>query len=65
MQRETFTVKNVKCGGCVANIEQGLREIPGVEKVEVTLEGGVTVEGQDLSREALAEKLRQIGYPEA
>jgi len=62
---ETFTVKNVKCGGCVANIQKGLGTLPGVEKVEVTLQGQVTVTGSTLSRPQLAAKLREIGYPEA
>lgn len=63
---ETFTVKNVKCGGCAANIEKGLGALPGVEKVEVTVQNGrVSVTGQNLSRPALSAKLREIGYPEA
>jgi copper chaperone len=63
---ETFSVKNVKCGGCAANIQKGLGALPGVEKVEVAIQGGlVTVTGENLSRAALAAKLREIGYPEA
>jgi copper chaperone len=66
MSSEAFTVKNVKCGGCVSAIENGLKELPGVEKVEVIIDGGqVTVSGSDLSREVLSSKLQELGYPEA
>ena len=44
MQTEIFNVKNVKCGGCVSAIENGLKSLPGVDSIEVTIEGGkVTV----------------------
>ncbi len=66
MSSEIFTVKNVKCGGCVSAIENGLKEIPGVERVEVIIDGGkVTVTGSDLSRGQLSTKLSELGYPEA
>lgn len=66
MQTETFTVKNVKCGGCVSAIENGLKSMPGVESVEVVIDGGkVTVVGSDLEREQLSAKLQELGYPEA
>jgi len=62
---EQFTVKNVKCGGCVSAIENGLKELPGVNDVEVTIEGGtVIVSGDGLERDALSAKLQQLGYPE-
>ena len=66
MQSEQFTVKNVKCGGCASAIQNGLKELPGVEGVEVSIEDGkVTVTGDGLSREQLSGKLGELGYPEA
>ena len=66
MQTETFTVNNVKCGGCVSAIENGIKDLPGVDSVEVTIDGGrVSVTGNDLSREQIAAKLKELGYPEA
>lgn len=63
---EQFNVKNVKCGGCVAAIQDGLRALPGVQSVEVVIEGGqVRVQGEVLDRAALASKLGELGYPEA
>lgn len=65
MQMEKFQVKNVKCGGCVNTIRQGLMSMAGVKAVDVVIQGGeVTVSGEDLKREVLAQKLGQLGYPE-
>lgn len=66
MQTERFQVRNVKCGGCVDTIRQGLLTVAGVNEVAVVIQGGeVTVGGEDLDRAALARKLDQLGYPEA
>ncbi len=65
MQTEIFNVKNVKCGGCVSAIENGLKSLPGIDSIEVTIDGGkVTVIGSKLSREQIAVKLHELGYPE-
>lgn len=65
MQTEHFCVANVKCGGCVKNIENGLGEMQGISGVKVTIDGGkVDVEGENLSRDAIASKLKELGYPE-
>ena len=66
MQNEQFNVKNVKCGGCVSAIENGLSELPGVNEVKVTIDGGlVSVSGESLDRAQLADTLTSLGYPEA
>ncbi|MDH5228998.1 MAG: heavy-metal-associated domain-containing protein [Gammaproteobacteria bacterium] len=63
--QEEFSVQNVKCGGCVANIENGLKTANGVTSVNVTIDGGlVEVEGEDLNRADLSAKLTELGYPE-
>jgi copper chaperone len=63
---ETFTVRNVKCGGCAANIRKGLGALPGVDTIEVEVQDGrVTVTGTHLSRAELSAKLAALGYPEA
>ena len=66
MQLEKFEVTNVKCGGCASNIRNGLLGIAGVQEVAVEIQGGkVAVSGENLDRGVLADKLRQLGYPEA
>ncbi|MBU1193024.1 MAG: heavy-metal-associated domain-containing protein [Gammaproteobacteria bacterium] len=63
--QESFSVKHVKCGGCVKAIQQGLQALPGVTAVTVVIDGGaVTVEGEALDRTQLAAKLSELGYPE-
>lgn len=65
MMQETLQVQNVKCGGCVSAIREGLLTMNGVTQVQVDIPTGmVTVEGANLSRPALSEKLAQLGYPE-
>ena len=39
-QESTFEVAGMSCGSCVRHIEQALRELPGVERVEVELKAG-------------------------
>ena len=64
MQTEIFSVKNVKCAACASAIQQNLAARPGVSRVEVTFPGGpVTVHGDNLQREAVVNKLAEIGYP--
>jgi copper chaperone CopZ len=63
---EDFKVKNVKCGGCVAAIQDGLAGLSGVQAVEVTIEGGqVRVRGEALDRALISARLGELGYPEA
>ncbi len=66
MNEEIFFVKNVKCGGCTSAIEKGLSELDGIASVTAEIEAGkVTVTGNLINREAIAEALQQLGYPEA
>lgn len=66
MPSEHFKVLNVKCGGCAANIKNGLAELPAVSEVEVDIESGeVDVSGEQLDRNQLAARLADLGYPEA
>ncbi len=59
-------VQNVKCGGCVKAIQDGLARLPGVGDVQVEIETGrVRVEGEDLDRDRIAAALAELGYPEA
>ena len=59
-----FIVKNVKCAACASAIQQNLTARPGVRRVDVTFPGGpVTVHVDILRREAVANKLAEIGYP--
>ena len=66
MHTEDFQVQNVKCGGCVSNIQNGLAELDGVSNIDVDITSGrVTVAGEQLDRQQLTSKLAELGYPEA
>ena len=56
---------NIKCGGCVSNIQNGLKELQGIKGVAVDIASNkVTVEAEGLSKVVIEEKLAELGYPE-
>lgn len=64
MQQIKLKVSNVKCGGCVSNIQKGLGEMAGVSTVEVDIPTGeVTLEGDSPNLAEIKEKLQTLGYP--
>lgn len=66
MSREVFIASNIKCGGCVANIRQGLLALDGVTEVEVDQASGrVDVSGEQVDRATITSKLAELGYPVA
>ena len=61
-----LTVKNVKCAGCVSAIQDGLTVMDGVDAVTVDIDSGnIKISGQQLNRQAIADKLAELGYPPA
>ena len=66
MNKEIIIIDNLKCGGCVNTVTKKLQEMEGVENVNVLLESStVEIEKEEnVSREALIEKLAKWGYPE-
>jgi len=62
--KQTFEVKNVKCGGCAGTLTKSLLEEFG--EVEVNLEvepRQITLKIEEDKKEALKLKLRSLGYP--
>ncbi len=58
-------IDNLKCGGCENSILKGLTAIPDVEQVVVDQEKqSVRFLGEPMIREAVAIKLKSMGYPE-
>ena len=63
MQQTTMTIAGMSCGGCVSNVQQALRAVPGTRVDAVTV-GSATV-SYDSSRTnpaALAQAVRDAGY---
>ncbi len=66
MTTEKIIIANLKCSGCATTIKNDLSKIKGVTDVSVDVENdavNVSYEGQ--IREAIVEKLHDLGYPEA
>jgi copper chaperone len=64
MQQIKLKVSNVKCGGCVSNIQKGLGEMDGITAVEVDIPTGeVTLQCDSPNMTGIKEKLRTLGYP--
>jgi len=62
--KQTFQVKNVKCGGCAGTLTKSLKEEFG--EVEVNLEvepREITLDVEDEHIAVLKLKLRSLGYP--
>lgn len=61
-----FKIKagNIKCGGCVTIIKNGLTELPEVETVDVDInDGEVTVTANIVKQTTIEQKLNDLGYP--
>jgi copper chaperone len=64
MQQVKLKVSNVKCGGCVSNIQKGLSEMTGISSVAVDIPTGeVTLLCDNPNLAGIKEKLRNLGYP--
>jgi copper chaperone len=62
-----FDVENIKCGGCENSIRKGLGGIAGVNVGDVQIDRDqqrITLVANEADRNAIAEKLRSMGYPE-
>jgi copper chaperone len=58
-------IDNLKCGGCEKSIVKGLSYIPEISDLVVDREHQVVrFTGTISSRDAVAQKLRSMGYPE-
>lgn len=64
-QKTTIKVPDITCGGCANSIKNALRTVDGVRHVEVDVDSKVvSVEhGEAVSREQIARKLDDIGFP--
>ena len=62
----SIQVENIKCGGCANSIKKGLMDEAGVLTVAIDVENGmVSIDGENLDRDAIAAHLLKMGYPES
>jgi copper chaperone CopZ len=65
-QMDTLEIQasNIKCGGCVSTIQDGLKAMDGIAAVKVDIPSNkVTVEGDGLDKASINAKLSELGYP--
>lgn len=66
MKTEEIKIANLKCGGCATTIKKELLELDGVREVKVDNDNdSVTVTYKEGIREAITQRLHNLGYPEA
>ncbi len=62
-ETRAYTVEGMSCEHCRAAVREEVRELAGIESVEVNLESGrLEVKGQDLSDELVAAAVEEAGY---
>jgi copper chaperone len=58
-------VENIKCGGCEKSIVKGLSAIEGLSNIVIDRDRQlVNVTADETLRDAIAAKLKSMGYPE-
>ena len=62
-QTVTLQVSGMKCMGCVANAEQALEGLPGLEQLDISLEQGVARLSGRMDVEEAIIRLQNAGYP--
>ena len=61
-----YAVPSMSCGHCKTAVSSALRDVPGVESVDVDLDTKLaTVRGQNLDDAALRAAIEAIGYEAA
>lgn len=64
MEQLDIQASNIKCGGCVNNIEQGLANFTGISEIKIDIESNVIhLQGENLDKALIAQKLSELGYP--
>ena len=63
MEQLEIQASNIKCEGCVANIENGLNDISGINEINVDIASNVvSIKGDNLDKAVIEKKLTELGY---
>ncbi|SMC77720.1 Cd2+/Zn2+-exporting ATPase [Fulvimarina manganoxydans] len=64
LHQTRFRVSGMDCASCAAKIDTAVRRLPGVEDVGVSVAAGTmtVTHGEDLTGEAIARQVRNLGY---
>ncbi len=58
----TLTLSGLHCGNCVKSVEKALNEVPGVEKVSVTLSPQQAIVEGKVEAQTLIDAIDEIGF---
>lgn len=61
MTEITLPISGMHCGGCVSSVKSVLSALPGVDRVEVTLDPGQAIVSYDESRVDRAALVQAVG----
>jgi copper ion binding protein len=64
-KRQHFPIQGMTCGNCVRHVEKALQNLPGISKLEVSLEkheAQVEYDSTVLTYESMASALKDAGY---
>ncbi len=59
---QEFTVEGMSCNHCKNNVENALKELPGVESAEVNLNDKKAVVSGDVDSKTIIEAIEKVGY---
>ena len=58
-----YSVRGMKCGGCIAKAIEALSKLPGYVSAEFDLKSGSAVVKGDVDPQAVVSALTKVGYP--
>ena len=58
-----FSVRGMKCGGCVAKATEAVSKLPGYVSAEFDLKSGTAVVKGGVDPQAVVSALTKVGYP--
>ena len=61
----TLTLSGLHCGNCVKSVEKALHEVPGVEKVSVTLSPQQAIVEGEVEAQTFIDAIDEIGFEAA
>lgn len=64
-ETRVINVEGMTCGGCVKSVDSAVSQLPGVQSVDVDLEGNkasVTYDASTVAVEAIVEAIEDAGF---
>ena len=58
-----YSVRGMKCGGCIAKATEAISKLPGYVTAEFDLRAGIAVVEGGVDSQAVVKVLNSLGYP--